>query len=172
MSSWKLAFLAQLLLLIMPITQFKIIGNVFDNWIFVLIAITHLWTRAISRQWFSNLSSRSNSRTTSTSSPSSTISQRSQSICPRPTLSNTLRFTSSNSSTSTCQLLTSHNNNNSSSSSSSSKSRAMSLILTSISSKCSIAKCSRVIKRSRTSCTNNSSSTFSRQATAPLWTTR
>ncbi len=34
MSSWKLALLAQLLQLIMLITQFKIIGNVFGNWIF------------------------------------------------------------------------------------------------------------------------------------------
>jgi hypothetical protein len=35
-------FLTQLLQLIIPIAQFKIIGNVFGNLIFVLIAITHL----------------------------------------------------------------------------------------------------------------------------------
>ena len=35
-------FLTQLLQFIMPITQFKIIGNVFTNLIF-LVAITHLW---------------------------------------------------------------------------------------------------------------------------------
>ena len=29
--------------MIIPITPFKIIVNVFGNWIFVLIAITHLW---------------------------------------------------------------------------------------------------------------------------------
>ncbi len=42
-SNWKLSFLTQLLQSIIPIAQFKIIGNVFGNWIFVLIAITHLW---------------------------------------------------------------------------------------------------------------------------------
>ena len=47
--NWKLAFLTQLLELIMPIRQFKIIGNVFGNWIFVLIAITHLWFRVCRR---------------------------------------------------------------------------------------------------------------------------
>ncbi len=35
-------FLTQLLQLIIPITQLKIIGNVFGNRIFVLIAITYL----------------------------------------------------------------------------------------------------------------------------------
>ncbi len=39
----KIGFLTQLLQLITPITQFKIIGNVFGNWIFVWAAITHLW---------------------------------------------------------------------------------------------------------------------------------
>ena len=47
MSSWKLAFLTQLLQLIMPITQLKIIVYVFGYWIFVLIAITHLWTEVL-----------------------------------------------------------------------------------------------------------------------------
>ena len=44
-----MAFLTQLLQSIIPVTQFKIISNVFGNWIYVPIAITHLWTRAMAR---------------------------------------------------------------------------------------------------------------------------
>ncbi len=35
--------LSQLLQSTIPVTQFKIISNVFGNWIFVSIAFTHLW---------------------------------------------------------------------------------------------------------------------------------